>query len=144
MGWRSRRDARGRNLIVVDTSAWVELLRATGSETHIALKNLIETEAELAVTEVIVAELLAGAKPATVQPLRARLLAFDLIPLEGLQDFERAAHLYRACRRAGEQIRSLIDCFIAIPALRHGATLLHNDSDFETMARHSDLKVRRS
>ena len=48
-------------------------------------------------------ELLAGARPgAGARDLRARLLAFRLLPLAGLADFEEAAVLYRACRDAGE------------------------------------------
>ena len=35
-------------MILVDTSAWIEFLRATGSPTHLELRGLIEDEAPLA------------------------------------------------------------------------------------------------
>ena len=70
-----------------------------------------------------------------------RLVAFPILRLEGLMDFEEAALLFRRCREAGETIRSLTDCLIAVPVIRAGATLLHRDADFDAIARHSDLKV---
>jgi predicted nucleic acid-binding protein len=44
-------------VIVVDTSAWVEFLRKTGSAVHLLLRRLIEETAELAITEIVVMEL---------------------------------------------------------------------------------------
>ena len=73
--------------------------------------------------------------------LRSRLLAFRLLALEGLGDFEEAAAIYRACRDAGETPRSLSDCLIAVPVIAAGASLLHNDADFDVIARHSPLKI---
>jgi predicted nucleic acid-binding protein len=120
----------------------VELLRGSRHPVGRELRALIERDADIALTEVILMELLAGARSGPpVRELRSRLLAFRLIPLEGLVDFEEAALIYRACRDAGETVRSLSDCLIAAPVIRAGASLLHNDGDFETIARHSRLKV---
>jgi predicted nucleic acid-binding protein len=94
------------------------------------------------VTEVILMELLAGARSGIpVRELRSRLLGFKVLPLEGLSDFEEAGLIYRSCRDAGEALRSLSDCLIAVPVIRAGASLLHNDADFAAIARHSSLKV---
>ena len=41
----------------------------------------------------------------------------------------------------GETVRKLEDCLVATVALRHGATLLHRDHDFEVIARHAPLRV---
>jgi predicted nucleic acid-binding protein len=65
------------------------------------------------------------------------------LPLGGREDFEDAALIYRKCRDAGATVRSLNDCLIAVPVIRAGATLLHNDGDFVTIARHSALKALR-
>lgn len=87
-------------------------------------------------------ELLAGTRaPNEHSKLRSRLLAFPLLRLRGLSDFEKAADLYRTCRRMGETVRKLIDCLIAAVAIRERATILHNDRDFETLARHSRLRI---
>jgi predicted nucleic acid-binding protein len=128
-------------LIVVDTSAWIEFLRRTESPVHHQLKELISSGADLGVTEVIVMELLGGAGPQRVA-LRSHLLAYPVLPLQGLQDYEAAASIFDRCRRAGETLRhGYIDCLIAVPALRNGASILHNDRDFEVIARHTDLQL---
>jgi predicted nucleic acid-binding protein len=129
-------------VILADTSAWVEYLRATGSPAHARLRELIAGQGELATTEVVVMELLAGAAAREeVARLRRLLGRFELLPLEGLADYEAAADLYRRCRAGGETVRRLTDCLIAAVAIRHGATLLHRDLDFEVIARHSRLQV---
>jgi len=129
-------------VIVVDTSAWVELLRATGSAAHTTFRRLIERNERLAVTEVVVAEVLSGARShAEYQALRGRLLALRVLPLGGLRGYEAAAELYRACRDAGETVRHLTDCLVAVPAIEAGASVLSADRDFETLARHTPLKL---
>ena len=129
-------------MILADTSAWVEYLRATGSLVHLRLRKLIADEGELVTTEVVMMELLAGeTSPEGVTQLRRLLGRFDLLPVEGLADYEAAAELSRRCRAGGETVRSLTDCLIAAVAVRSGATLLHRDQDFEVIARHTPLRV---
>ena len=129
-------------MIVVDTSAWIELLRKSGSAVHRTLRELIAEDAPLAVTEVVVLELLAGASSDREhEELRDRVLAFPVLPLNGLDGYESAADLYRACRRAGETLRSPVDCLVAVPAIDANATLLAADRDFEILARHTPLKL---
>jgi predicted nucleic acid-binding protein len=129
-------------VILADTSAWVEYLRATGSLVHLRLRKLIADEGELVTTEVVIMELLAGEpSPEGVAQLRRLLGRFDLLPVEGLADYEAAAELYRRCRAGGETVRSLTNCLIAAVAVRSGATLLHRDQDFEVIARHTPLRV---
>ncbi|HEV3011679.1 MAG TPA: PIN domain nuclease, partial [Actinomycetota bacterium] len=122
--------------------AWVEYLRATGSPAHLRLRELIAAAGELATTEVVTMELLAGVATAeAVTRLRRLLLRFQLLPIEGLADYEAAAALYRHCRARGETVRSTVDCLIAVVAMRHRATLLHRDHDFEVIARHTPLRT---
>jgi predicted nucleic acid-binding protein len=129
-------------VILADTSAWVEYLRATGSRTHTTMRRLIADERELVVTDVVVMEILAGARTeARLLQLRRLLNRFELIPVVGLADFEAAADVYRRCRRAGETVRKLTDCLIAAVALRADAELLHDDRDFEVIARHLPLRL---
>lgn len=129
-------------MILVDTSAWVEFLRATGSTTHGQLRRLIDTDADLRVTEVVVMEVLAGGRDdAHVAELRRLLGRWELVPTTGLEDFEQAAMLFRRCRRAGETIRAVTDCLIAAVALRAGLAILHQDRDFLALARHAPLRL---
>jgi predicted nucleic acid-binding protein len=129
-------------VILADTSAWVEYLRATRSPVHLRLRELIDAEGDLRTTEVVMMELLAGATtPEGVARFRRLLGRFDVLPVEGLADYEAAAELYRRCRAGGETVRKLTGCLIAAVAMRHGATLLHRDHDFEVIARHTPLRV---
>jgi hypothetical protein len=129
-------------VIVVDTSAWIELLRKTGSPVHLTLRRLLREGADLAVTEAILFEVLAGARSAAhAAELRSTLLAFPVLELGGLSGFEAAADLYRACRAAGETVSSPVDCLIAAPTIEADATLLQADQDFEKLARHTGLRL---
>ena len=61
----------------------------------------------------------------------------------GLADFESAAELYRLCRSRGATVRKLMDCLIAAVAIREKVTVLHNDRDYEVLARHTRLRTER-
>ncbi len=118
------------------------MLRRTESSVDLILMRLLAEEAEIAVTEQVVLEVLAGARSERhLNELRSQLLGFPVLPLEGLGDYEEAASIYRSCRRNGETIRKLSDCLVAVPVIHAGAELLHNDSDFDAIARHSDLRI---
>lgn len=128
-------------VIVADTSAWIEFFRRSGHPVAAGLRSLLERGAEVGITEVILMELLAGAATVETPRIRARLIAFPILRLESLEDYEQAALIYRNCRDAGHTLRSQLDCLVAVPAIRHGASLLHNDRDFEVIAKHSALKL---
>jgi predicted nucleic acid-binding protein len=131
-------------MILVDTSAWIELLRATGHPAHLTLKHHLERRAPIATTEPVIMELLAGARSrGEGSRLRASLLALPCLTVRGPGDFEAAAALYRVCRGQGATVRKLIDCLIAAVAVRESATLLHNDRDFELLAQHTRLRTER-
>jgi predicted nucleic acid-binding protein len=131
-------------VILVDTSAWIEMIRTTGHPAHVTLRHHLERRAPIATTEPVVMELLAGvATAAERSKLRARLMALPLVALRGLADFEAAADLYRVCRSRGATVRKLFDCLIAAVAIREGVTLLHNDRDFDVLARHTRLRIER-
>jgi predicted nucleic acid-binding protein len=129
-------------VILVDSSAWIELLRQTGSPVNRRLSAAIHSEEQLAIVGVVLLELLAGARDeAHARTLRRLLARCRLLRLEEPSDHEAAAALYRACRRRGSTIRRLPDCLIATVAIRHGIDLLHQDSDFDELARHTALSV---
>lgn len=129
-------------MILVDSSVWIEFLRATGSEAHLRLRAALQGDAELACTDVVLMEILAGAlDDADRDRLRRMLHGLEFLAVEGLADYESAAELYRACRRGGEAPRNLSDCLIAAVAIRNDAELLCEDADFVTLARHSPLRL---
>jgi predicted nucleic acid-binding protein len=127
---------------LVDTSAWVEYLRNTESTAHRALRRLITEGQVVRTTDVVVMEVLAGARDAPhAVRLRQMLSRCEFVPIAGLVDFEQAALFYRRCRRAGETVRALTDCLIAAAAVRADVEVLHADRDFDALARHTELRV---
>ena len=128
-------------MILADTSAWVEFLRGTGSQVNVRLRTGLERD-ELATTDVVLMEVLAGARDERHrESLRALLRRADFVPAEGPHDYEDAAEIYRICRHRGVTVRALTDCLIAVVALRAGLPVLHSDSDFTTIAHHTNLAL---
>lgn len=122
-------------MILADTSAWVEYDRGTGSPVDRRLTELISAQADLAVTEPVVMEVLAGARDDRREALLRRLLLrFELLRFEPVADFDGAVHVYRQCRSEGVTPRGLIDCLIATVALRTGSHLLCLDADLDRVA----------
>lgn len=123
-------------MILVDTTAWVEFDRATGSRLDTRLTELIATTDEVAVTEPVIMEILAGARDDRREhDLRRLMQRFPLMQFDAAIDFDAATRIYRICRRSGVTPRGMVDCMIAAVALRHGASLLANDTDLDRVAR---------
>lgn len=130
-------------MILVDSSAWIEFLRSTGSAVHIRLRGMLAAGVELCTTEVVLMEILAGARCDREREELRRLLygRCTFLSLQAPADYERAADLYQRCRRGGETARKLTDCLIAVVAIRNEAQVLHRDGDFEVIARHAPLRL---
>lgn len=125
-----------------DSSAWIEYLRDTGSATCNRFKELLLQNAnEVMICAAVRMEVLAGARDGAQYVALGALLsqARDIPTLP--EDFDRAAELYRRCRQRGETVRNLIDCLIAAVAIRAGFPVLHNDRDFDVLARYTELQL---
>jgi predicted nucleic acid-binding protein len=126
-------------MILIDTSAWVEFLRDTGSEVCDAVDRLLD--GDIANCDAISMEVLAGARSehhlAQLRGLLARATSLPIVA----SDYDHAAALYRTCRRNGETVRKLIDCLIAAVAIRAAVPILHADADFAALARHTSLAI---
>jgi len=126
-------------VILVDTSAWIEFLRDTGSEVCAAVDRLLD--ADLAICDAVSMEILAGARNERhLIQLRGLLARATMLPTTPA-DYDDAASMYRSCRTHGETVRKLIDCLIGAVAVRAGAEILHADVDFAALARHTDVQL---
>ena len=127
-------------MTLVDSSAWVEFLRDTGSPACLRVRELM-LASDIDICGAVRLEVLAGARgESNLQNLRrlmARAHSISILPA----DYDAAANLYRRCRRQGETVRKLIDCLIAAVAIRAGIPVLHYDRDFNVLARHTELQV---
>lgn len=128
-------------MTLIDTSAWVEFLRDSGSAVCGRVVDLLG--GDIVTCHPVRMELLAGARDEQhLSDLRGLLARGSLVASEAA-DYEEAAALYRACRRGGETVRKLIDCLIGATAIRMSVPVLHADNDFEVLARHTPLQIAR-
>lgn len=105
------------------------------------LESLVRSR-EAATTDAVLQEVLAGPTDEQLAAdLKRMLLGVAFLHQESPLDAEVAAALFRACRRAGETVRSHLDCLVAAVAIRNDVPVLHRDRDFDVIARHTDLRV---
>ncbi len=128
-------------MVLVDTSVFVNFFK--GTETHSTRKFEEIVEQNFCVAPVVYQELLQGARDQREfdrldSYLRTQIFCF---PLDPVQTFGSAARLFFNARRQGITIRSTIDCLIAQMAIEHDIPLLHDDHDFDHIAKISDLKI---
>jgi predicted nucleic acid-binding protein len=128
--------------LIVDTSIWVEFFRGTGSAAHRAIEARIRAGERIVVPDVVLAEILVGTTDEEAAAKLERTLAqFDLEPTLPIEDARAAARIHRSCRRAGETVRSLIDCYVAAVGVRTGLPVMHRDRDFEVLRRHVGVET---
>lgn len=130
-------------MIVVDTSVWIDFFadRHTPQVGYL-LRCLDGGEADVALTDIILTEILQGLRTdREVQRVDERLSVFEVLRLQDLADFRRAAALYRSARRQGVTVRRTNDCLIAAVCVREQVPLLHTDSDFDHLARVTELSI---
>jgi len=124
---------------LIDTSAWIEFLRDTGTTVCQRVDALLDEGTFTC--HPIRMEVLAGAhNERHLRDLRS-LLARSCLVATTPGDYEDAAALFRTCRRQGEAVRRPIDCLIAAHAIRAGIPVLHADADFEVLARHTAVQT---
>lgn len=122
-------------MTLVDTSAWVEYLRATGSGTHRAVRALLEADEPFATCAAVRMEVLMGARSERhLRELTALLARGTMLPTTP-GHYDEAAAMYRQCRRAGVTVRKAMDCLIGAHAVRAATAVLHHDEDFAGLAR---------
>ena len=126
-------------LVLIDTSAWVEFLRDTGSPACVRVDELLGER--FAVCDPVRMEVLAGARNERHLHSLRGLLARGEALRTGPAEYESAAGLYRECRRRGRTIRRLIDCLIGATAIAADVRLVHADADFDALAACTRLRL---
>lgn len=142
MGGRSRPHPPAPVILLVDTSVWIDFFAGRDTVQTKIFREAIGGEADVALTEMILAEILQGVpSDREFARLRRVLSSFLLLRPGSAKTFVHAAKLYRTGRERGVTIRSLIDCLIAAIAMEHGAIILHRDRDYERISDYAPLKT---
>jgi hypothetical protein len=128
-------------VLLVDTSAWIEVFRKPA---RVDIRRLGELDAIVTCLPVIQEVLQGFRDEAAFRTAREAMGSLPVVesPL-GASVFEEAVSLCRSARRAGLTVRSGVDCLIAACALRHSLTVVHVDRDFDLIARIAPLEQRR-
>ena len=129
-------------MILIDASAFIEFLNRTGSREDILIEQLILNNEDIVLADITLTEILQGIKTdREYREVKASLLTFPILSLKSPDSYIAAADLFRKCRKRGLTIRSTVDLLISQIALEYGATLLHNDRDFEAIAQVCDIRT---
>jgi len=127
-------------IVLVDTSVWIDHFNGILSKKTKLLYNLLEHEAEVVTCPPIIQELLQGIKDDnTYGFIKDYLIKSSILQIDFTQASIGAAELYRSLRKKGITIQKSFDCLIAYFAIYFNIPLLHNDKDFDLISKHSKL-----
>ena len=130
-------------MILVDSSVLVGYLRGDAGAGVRKLEDIIEKGIVFGISPLVYTEILQGAADEKEYLLLEEYLGgqrfYDL--MEGRKSYRAAARMFFDLRRKGVTVRSTIDCLIARTAIENGLYLLHEDADFDRIARHVPLKI---
>ena len=126
-------------MLLIDTSVWISVFRDRTGQVRQQLETLIDGR-DVLLTRFTQLELLQG----SLDEKEWNLLSTYLDTQDYLEPtshcWQAAARIYYDLRRKGLTVRSPIDCCIAQAALDHNLLLIHNDRDFETIAKVRSLQ----
>ncbi len=130
-------------MILIDTSIWINVLGKKQSANYVNELQELVAGHDIALTRFQQLELLQGCK---TEKEWLRLSEY----LEG-QDYletksstwKSAARIFYELRKKGVTVRSPIDCCIAQIAIERRVLLIHNDRDFDVIARSFPLQHKR-
>jgi len=129
-------------LIIVDTSVWIEALREKGKCNYREKVKELLSENCVAVCDIIITELLSGVRSAReFAEFEQELQSLYYFETEKADSFHAAALSFKM-RNKGFKIPAT-DALIAAVAIKNECAILHNDKHFSVIAEYSDLKVVR-
>ncbi len=128
-------------MILVDSSVWINHLNNDGTAAVFRLRELI-AEQPLLIGDLILCEVLQGLRSdGEARRVERALRRFETVALLDPDLAVKAAANYRALRARGITVRKTIDLIIGTFCIERGHILLHDDRDFEPMARFLGLQT---
>jgi predicted nucleic acid-binding protein len=129
-------------MILVDTSVLIQFFKGANSEGCKKFTGALQKRVPFGINSLIFQEVLQGAASEKEYLTLKRYLETQRFYHlnDSIESFAKAAKIYLDCRKKGITIRSTIDCLIAQTALENDLFLLHEDNDFDLMAKVIPLK----
>jgi predicted nucleic acid-binding protein len=126
-------------VLLIDTSVWITVFRDRSGQVRQQLETLIDNR-DVLLTRFTQLELLQGSLDEKEWNLLSTYLDTQYYIEPTSNSWQAAARIYYDLRRKGLTVRSPIDCCIAQAALENNLLLIHNDRDFETIAKVRSLQ----
>ncbi len=128
------------NTIIVDSSVWIDYFNGKITPHTNMLENFLTTSKPIAITDVIMMEVLQGFRSDkdfnNAQKMLDIIRCYDIL---GKNNAIKYAKYYRQLRQKGITIRKSNDVMIAGFCLENGCSLLFNDKDFIPFVEHLGL-----
>lgn len=130
-------------MIIVDTSVLINVLRGRNTKGVERLRLIERDETPFRIPVFCCQEILQGAENEHEWDLLYDNLSTQriLLPENSFQTHVGAARIYFDCRRKGFTAGSTSDCLVAQLVLENDGTLIHDDKDFDRIARIRPLKI---
>jgi predicted nucleic acid-binding protein len=143
MGREFRRDEETADMILVDTSVWIEFFNGHNEDDKVkALKIALEQGEDIYITDIILSEILQGIKEDNKYVMvKNSILTLKFAHAKNYETYIHAADIYRGCRKNGITVRKTIDCIIAAIVIENDLTLLCRDNDFINISKCFDIKL---
>jgi len=131
--------------ILADTSVWIDFFKGRKSPESSLLYYYLSHDEPVLICPPIIQEILQGISlDKDYLRIKEDILSLELISINPVDSAIGAAELYRSLRKKGATIKRSMDCLIAYYAIFYKAALLHKDSDFNIIAKHSSLKIKKT
>jgi predicted nucleic acid-binding protein len=129
-------------MILVDTSVLIDFFKGARNTGSRKFREILQKDIPFGISSVIFLEVLQGAGSDDEYKLIKTYLETQRFyhPKDPIVSFARAARIYMECRQRGITVGSTIDCLIVQIVLEHNLFLLHNDRDFNKIARLFPMK----
>ena len=132
-------------MLFVDTSTLINYLKGSNSPACQYLAEIERSNTPFALPSFCLQEVLQGAADEKSWKALNKYLSSQITvaPKDKQSSYIAAARIYYDCRRKGLTVRSSTDCLIAQITLENNGLLLHEDKDFNLIAKVCRLKFPR-
>lgn len=127
-------------MILIDSSVWIDFLSPRTSEADISLESLIRPVNQVVITGIVFQEVLQGIR--NEKSFRLVELLMSQFPFlePNRKTHLKAAEIFKEMVKNGKSCTTM-DVLITALAIQHGVRLFTLDRDFQTIAKHSGLKL---
>ena len=128
---------------IFDTSVWINFSRGIeNKETALLEKYLSEYPDLIILTPTIIQEFLMGLKTEKhLTQFETHFKRLTILEDNWLENSVDAAKIYFNLRKKGISVRKSTDCLIAQFAIKNNFLLVHSDTDFDLIAKGTNLKT---